>query len=78
MYSNRAVLCTLLTLIEVLNGISMLIQSILVSFAIRPRPIMLKILPIMLLSSAQKSSLLCSKLCSQNQHFAQEQTVLLK
>ena len=30
----------------------------------RPRPIMLKILPIMLLSSAQKISLLCSILCS--------------
>ena len=30
----------------------------------RPRPIMLKIRPIMLLSSAQKLSLLCSILCS--------------
>ena len=32
---------------------------------IRPWPIMLKILPIMLLSSAQKSSPLCSILCSE-------------
>ena len=38
---------------------------------------MLKILPIMLLSSAQKSSLLCSKLCFQNQDYAQEMTILL-
>ena len=30
----------------------------------------------MLLSSAQKSSLLCSKLCSQNQAYALELTVL--
>jgi len=30
----------------------------------RPRPIMLKILPIMLLSTAQNYSPLCSKLCS--------------
>ena len=30
----------------------------------RPRPIMLKNLPIMLLSTAQKYSPLCSKLCS--------------
>ena len=44
----------------------------------RPRPIMLKILPIMLLSIAQKSSLLCSKLCFQNQDYARELTVLLE
>jgi len=31
--------------------------------------IMLEILPIMLLSNAQKSSLLCSKLCFQNQDY---------
>ena len=43
---------------------------------VRLRPIMLKILPIMLLSNAQKSSLLCSKLCFQNQHYAQELIVL--
>ena len=45
---------------------------------IRPRPIMLTILPIMLLSIAQKSSLLCSKLCFQNQDYAWELTVLLE
>ena len=44
----------------------------------RPQPIMLKILPIMLLSIAQKSSLLCSKLYFQNQDYAQEMTVLLE
>jgi len=32
----------------------------------------------MLLSNAQKSSLLCSKLCFQNQDYAQELTVLLE
>ena len=36
----------------------------------RPRPIMLKILPIMLLSSAQKSSLLCSELYFQYHDYA--------
>ena len=45
---------------------------------IRPRPIMLKILSIMLLSIAQKSSLLCSKLCFQNQDYVQELTILLE
>ena len=39
---------------------------------------MLKILPIMLLSIAQKLSLLCSKLCFQNQDYAGELTVLLE
>ena len=43
----------------------------------RPRPIMPKILPIMLLSIAQKLSLLCSKLCFPNQEYALELTVLL-
>ena len=42
------------------------------------RPIMPKILPIMLLSIAQKLSLLCSKLCFQNQDYALELTVLLE
>ena len=37
-----------------------------------------KILPIMLLSIAQKLSLLCSKLCFQNQYYAVELTVLLE
>ena len=41
-------------------------------------PIMPKILPIMLLSIAQKLSLLCSKLCSQNQVYVLELTVLLE
>ena len=40
-------------------------------------PIMPKILPIMLLSITQKLSLLCSKLCFQNQDYALELTVLL-
>ena len=44
----------------------------------RHRPIMPKILPIMLLSIAQKLSLLCSKLCFQNQDYALELTVLLE
>ena len=44
----------------------------------RPRPIMLKILLIMLLSIAQKSSLLCSKICFQNQDYAREVTVVLE
>ena len=44
----------------------------------RPWPIMPKILPIMLLSIAQKLSLLCSKLCFQNQDYAPELTVLLE
>jgi len=35
-------------------------------------------LPIMLLSSAQKFSLLCSKLCSQNQDYAWDLIVLLE
>ena len=39
---------------------------------------MLKILPIMLLSTAQKLSLLCSKLCYQNQDYALELSVLLE
>ena len=46
--------------------------------AIRHRPIMPEILPIMLLSIAQKLSLLCSKLCFQNQDYALEVTVLLE
>ena len=37
-----------------------------------------KILPIMLLSIAQKLGLLCSKLCFQNQDYALELTVLLE
>ena len=37
-----------------------------------------KILPIMLLSIAQKLSLLCSKLFLQNQDYALELTVLLE
>ena len=37
-----------------------------------------EILPIMLLSIAQKLSLLCSKLCFQNQNYALELTVLLE
>ena len=37
-----------------------------------------KILPIMLLSIAKKLSLLCSKLCFQNQDYALELTVLLE
>ena len=37
-----------------------------------------KILPTMLLSIAQELSLLCSKLCFQNQHYALELTVLLE
>jgi len=52
---------------------------------IRPQPIMLKILPIMLLSIAQKSNLLCSKssplcwkLSFQNQDYAWEPIVLLE
>ena len=49
-----------------------------VSEACRHRPIMPKILPIMLLSIAQKLSLLCSKLCFQNQDYALELTVLLE
>ena len=44
----------------------------------RHRPIMPEILPIMLLSIAQKLSLLCSKLCFQNQNYALELTVLLE
>ena len=44
----------------------------------RHRPIMPKILPIMLLSIAQKLSLLCSKLFLQNQDYALELTVLLE
>ena len=36
----------------------------------RPQPIMLKILPIMLLSNAQKSNLLCSILCFQYHDYA--------
>ena len=44
----------------------------------RHRPIMPEILPIMLLSIAQKLSLLCSKLCFQNQDYALEVTVLLE
>ena len=44
----------------------------------RHRPIMPEILPIMLLSIAQKLSLLNSKLCFQNQNYAQELTVLLE
>ena len=44
----------------------------------RPRPIMPKILPIMLLSIAQKLSLLYSKLCFQNQDYVLELTVLLE
>ena len=55
-----------------------LISSLLDVALSRPRPIMLKILPIMLLSIAQKSSLLCSKLCFQNQDYAQEMTILLE
>jgi len=39
---------------------------------------MLLKLPIMLLSSAQKFSLLCSKLYSQNQDYARDLTVLLE
>ena len=39
---------------------------------------MSKILPIMFLSIAQKLSLLCSKLCFQNQDYALELTVLLE
>jgi len=39
---------------------------------------MLKILPIKLLSSAQKLSLLCSKLCFQNQDYALELIALLE
>ena len=46
--------------------------------AARPQPIMLKILPIMLLSITQKSSLLGSKLCFQNQDYARELTILLE
>ena len=42
----------------------------------RLRPIMPKILPIMLLSIAQNLDLLCSKLCFQNQDNALELTVL--
>jgi len=45
------------------------------AITLRPRPIMLKILPIMLLSSAQKSSLLCS---IQSQDYASEPIVLLE
>ena len=45
---------------------------------IRHRPIMPEILPIMLLSIAQKLSLLCSKLCFQNQNYALEVIVLLE
>ena len=41
-------------------------------------PIMPEILPIMLLSIAQKLSLLCSKLCFQNQDYVLEVTVLLE
>ena len=37
-----------------------------------------KILPIKLLSIAQKLSLLCSKLCFQNQDYPLELTVLLE
>ena len=44
----------------------------------RHRPIMPKILPIMLLSIAQKLSLLSPKLCFQNQDYALELTVLLE
>ena len=42
---------------------------------IRPWPIMPKILPIMLLSIAQNVSLLCSKLCVQNQDYVLKLTV---
>ena len=49
-----------------------------VTTTIRHRPIMPEILPIMLLSIAQKLSLLCSKLCFQNQDYALEVTVLLE
>ena len=45
---------------------------------LRHQPIMPKNLPIMLLSIAQKLSLLCSKLCFQNQDYALELTVLLE
>ena len=44
----------------------------------RHRPNMPKILPIMLLSIAQKLNLLCSQLCFQNQDYALELTVLLE
>ena len=44
----------------------------------RHRTIMPKILLIMLLNIAQKLSLLCSKLCFQNQDYALELTVLLE
>ena len=44
----------------------------------RPRPIMPKISPIMLLRIAQNSILLCSKSCFQNQDYALELTVLLE
>jgi len=44
----------------------------------RFEPIMLSKQPIMLLSSAQKLSLFCSKLCSLNQHYARKLTVLLE
>jgi len=47
-------------------------------FPSRLEPIMLWKPPIMLLSSAQKFNLLCSKLCSQNQDYAQDLTVLLE
>ena len=44
----------------------------------RHRPNMPKILPIMLLSIAQKLSLLCLNLCFQNQDYSLELTVLLE
>ena len=48
------------------------------SITIKLQPIMLKILPITLLSIAQKVSLICSKLCFKNQDYALELTVLLE
>ena len=48
------------------------------SSSTRPQPIMPKILPVMLLSIAKKLSLLCSKLCFQNQDYVLGLTVLLK
>ena len=55
-----------------------LIVHISIVAGIRHRPIMPKLLPIMLLSIAQKLSLLCSKLCFQNQDYVLELTVLLE
>ena len=40
------------------------IETLMLCMTIRPRPIMLNFLPIMLLSSAQKYNPLCSILCS--------------